>query len=77
MAYNTDRAVVIVGRIVMVMQCCHESGKNEKEYKKYGKLTALVHVPALEPRLIYAVVFVKKSFKKYVKVSTVSLIDAE
>jgi hypothetical protein len=47
MAYNTDGTVVIVGRIFMVMEHRHERGKDEKEYEKYGKLTALVHVPTM------------------------------
>jgi hypothetical protein len=43
MAYNTNRAVVIVGRVVMVMRQSHECGQDEKEYKENGKLTAFVH----------------------------------
>jgi hypothetical protein len=34
MAYNTDGAVVIVGRIFMVVRYCHESSKKEKQYQE-------------------------------------------
>lgn len=67
MTCNTEGAVVIVGRVHMVVRQRHESGKDEKEYEKYGKLTALVHVPTMHgSRLIYAVVFVKKLFKTHI-----------
>jgi hypothetical protein len=54
---NTDGAVVVVGRVVMVMRQCHESGKNKKEYEEYGKFIALAHgvFSIHEPRLIPAV----------------------
>jgi hypothetical protein len=43
MAYNTNRAVVIVGCIFMVMQYCHECGKKEKQYQECGNSTAVDH----------------------------------
>jgi Tfp pilus assembly protein FimT len=34
MAYNTKRAVVVVGRVGMVMGRSHERGKQEKQYQE-------------------------------------------
>lgn len=43
MAYNTDGAVVIVGRIFVVMRYCYESSKKEKQYQEYGNSTTADH----------------------------------
>ncbi len=64
MTCNTDGAVVIVCLVLMVVRQRHKSGKNEKEYEKYGKLTALVHVPAMHAlTIIHEAVFVKELLK--------------
>lgn len=69
MAYNTNRAVVIVGRIFMVMQYCHECGKKEKQYQECGNSTATDHnLPFKDKqRLVHAVEFVKKCLKMPLK----------
>jgi hypothetical protein len=64
MAYNTDGAVVIVGRIFMVMRYCHERGKKEKQYKKNYKAFVAAHGSSFkyEQRLAFAHQFVKTMF---------------
>jgi len=66
MAYNTDGAVVIVGRIFMMMRCSQECGKKEKQYQECGNSTAVDHsLPFThKQRLVHVFEFVKKSFKK-------------
>jgi hypothetical protein len=64
---NTDGAVVVVGRIFMVVRYCHERGEKEKQNHECGNSTAADHgFPFTQKqRLLHVVKFVKKLFKKY------------
>ncbi len=64
MVDNTDGAVVIVGRIFMVMRYCHEIGKKEKQYKRNYKAFVTAHGSSFNhvQRLAFADQFVKTMF---------------
>ncbi len=63
-ACNTDWTVVIVSRIFMVMRCCHEIGKKEKQYKRDYKAFVAAHGSSFKhaQRLAFADQFVKTIF---------------
>jgi len=63
-ACNADGAVVIVGRVFMVMRNCHEGGKKEEQYKEKCKTFVVAHGYSFkhEHKLAYADQIVNKSF---------------
>ncbi|MGE5808449.1 MAG: hypothetical protein ACM32I_04915 [Nitrospirota bacterium] len=45
--YDADRAIVIIGRVLVGMQGCHERGYKEQQNKNCGKTAVSVHDPFL------------------------------
>ncbi len=61
MTYDTDGAVVVVGRVLMVVPHDHERGQEKKQYQKSDKAMITLRTVTFshEQRLILTNAFVK------------------